>query len=175
MSALSQLLPVPVLNQRLTTWKALKKNIQDWSVREKDEDRVLYWCRDNQCQWGLRGNHMEESDIQVTVLESKHTCIAPLVSRLVASNQKHDGEFTSWTLQQIQKSQINARIHQVERSSISEGRVTAGQRQLALQHCVNLLVLVIYIRILDFHVNMHWLVSYISSELLNSIFQMIYL
>ena len=96
MSALSQLLPVPVLNQRFATWKALKKNIQDWSVREKfhfevthkDKDRVLYQCRDNQYQWGLRGNHMDEGDIQIIILESKHTCIAPLVSRSVASNQE---------------------------------------------------------------------------------------
>ena len=96
MSALSQLLPKPVLNQRFATWKALKKNVQDWSVREKfhfevthkDKDRVLYRCRDNQCQWGLRGNHMEEGDIQITVLDSEHTCIAPLAARSVASNQE---------------------------------------------------------------------------------------
>ena len=95
-------------------------------------------------------------------------------------SETHDEEFTPWTLQQIHKSQINARMHQVEMSSISEGRVTEGQCQLALQHCVNLhhgtctCHLYSYIRILDFRVNMHWLVSYISNEHLSSIFRMIY-
>lgn len=51
--------------------------------------------------------------------------------------EKNDGEFTSWVLQQIQKSQLNARMHQVEMASISEGRVTEG-RQLSLQHSVDL-------------------------------------
>lgn len=58
-------------------------------------------------------------------------------SRQQQSGQQ-DGEFTPWTLQQIQKSQVNARMHQVEMASITEGRVTEGQRQLALQHHVNL-------------------------------------
>ena len=96
MSALSQLLPVLVINQRFATWKALKKNIQDWSLREKfhfevthkDKDGVLNPCGDNQCQSGLRANNMEEGDIQITVLDSQHTCIATLVSRSVASNQE---------------------------------------------------------------------------------------
>ena len=88
--------------------EVLKKNIQDWAVREKfhfeekhvglgragevslckDKDRVLYRCRDNQCQWGLRGNHIEEGDIQITVLDSEHSCFAPLASQSVASNHE---------------------------------------------------------------------------------------
>ena len=35
MSALSQLLPPRVLHQRFAEWNTLKKNIQDWAVREK--------------------------------------------------------------------------------------------------------------------------------------------
>ena len=45
--------------------------------------------------------------------------------------------FSPWTLQQIQILHINARMHQVEMASISEGRVTEG-RQLGLRHFVNL-------------------------------------
>ena len=51
---------------------------------------------------------------------------------------KHQGDFTPWTLQQVQKLQITARMHQVEMSSILEGRVTEGRQQLALQHFVDL-------------------------------------
>ena len=96
MSALSQLLPPPVLHQRFAEWNTLKKNIQDWAVREKfhfeishkDKERVLYQCRDKECHWRLRANCTQEGDIEITGLESIHTCIAPLVSRSVASNQK---------------------------------------------------------------------------------------
>ena len=51
--------------------------------------------------------------------------------------EKYEGDFSPWTLQHIQKLQLNARMHQVEMSSISEGRVTEG-RQLPIQHCVDL-------------------------------------
>ena len=100
MSALSQLLPPPTLGQQFSTFDTLKKNIQDWAVREKflfeishkDKQRVLYRCRyykidEANCQWRLRGNVTEEGDIKVTVLVPEHTCIAPLASRSVAATQ----------------------------------------------------------------------------------------
>jgi len=48
----------------------------------------LYRCRDEQCQWRLRGNITKEEDIGITVLNTMHICIAPLASRSVASNQE---------------------------------------------------------------------------------------
>ena len=101
MAALSQLLPTPTLGQLYPTFDALKKNVQDWAVREKfhyeishkDKERVLYCCKYHDmdelgCDWRLRGNITDEGDIKITSLEFGHTCIVLLVQRLVAATQE---------------------------------------------------------------------------------------
>lgn len=59
-----------------------------FEITHKDKDRVLYRCRDSQCDWRVRGNCRPEGDVEITVLNTGHTCVAPLAPRSVASNQE---------------------------------------------------------------------------------------
>ena len=51
--------------------------------------------------------------------------------------RRHTSACTPFVIQELQKHQQPARMHQVEMGSVTEGRVTEG-RQLRIQHLVNL-------------------------------------
>jgi len=57
--------------------------IEDWSIKErfsflvadKDQSRAIYTCVVLHCEWRVRATCTEEGDIQVTVLNSEHSCL----------------------------------------------------------------------------------------------------
>ena len=83
MSALSQLPSGPGLGQLFDNFEDLKELIQDWSIKErfsflvadKDQSCVIYTCVVLHCEWPVRATCTQERNIQVTVLNSEHSCL----------------------------------------------------------------------------------------------------
>jgi len=83
MSALSQLPSGPGLGQLFDNFEDLKELIEDWSIKErfsflvadKDQSCVIYKCVVSHCEWHVRATCTEEGDIQVTVVNSEHSCL----------------------------------------------------------------------------------------------------
>ena len=86
MAALAQLPALPALGQLFHVFTHLKELVEDWSVKEKfsfniadkDHEQVIYTCVVPECQWRIRANQTEESDVKITVLNSEHNCLPSL-------------------------------------------------------------------------------------------------
>ena len=102
MAALLELLPPPLYGQLFVSFDTLREHVEDWSIREKfhfvvnskDKTRVIYICKDQACQWRLRGSLQIDGSIKVTTLVTPHSCIAGLVQRTSTSHQ-------NWLLRHI--------------------------------------------------------------------------
>jgi len=83
MSALAQLPVSPTLGQLFHAFTNLKELVEDWLVKEKfsfkiadkDHEQVIYTCVVPECQWRIRANQTEESDVKITVLNCEHNCL----------------------------------------------------------------------------------------------------
>jgi len=83
MSALAQLSGLPALGELFNAFTDLKELVENWSVKQKfsfkiadkDHERVIYTCVVPECQWRIRANQTEESNVKITVLNSEHNCL----------------------------------------------------------------------------------------------------
>ena len=49
-----------------------------FKIADEDHERVIYTCVVPECQWRIRANQTEESDVKITVLNSEHNCLPSL-------------------------------------------------------------------------------------------------
>ena len=86
MSTLAQLSASQAVGQLFHAFTDIKELYEDWLVKEKfsfkiadtDHERVIHTCVVPECQWRIRVNQIEESDVKITVLNSEHNCLPSL-------------------------------------------------------------------------------------------------
>lgn len=76
--------PAPfAVNDLFRDWSVLQSHIEEWAVKDhfafkvrtKDYRRADYICRTPECQWRVFASHNRNGEIQLKIMNERHTCI----------------------------------------------------------------------------------------------------